>query len=187
MPSKTCTWTSMTPGGTLLPLAETTLRARAAGMFGETSRSLASLTATSSGSCRFCAGSTTVPPLISKSQSGDAFWAGDATARPRLLETSTPDPKMSLENWRRVSISTSWSARRFERDLRFQARLGSELWNRLECACSVPGGRSRICIFATEGSLVTHLRSVEAPLQRLGKDSEIHCVQASSLIRCRAE
>ena len=68
MPSKTWTCTSMIPGLTILPLAETTLRARAARMFGDSSRIVPSFTATSSMACKPCPGSTTVPPLISKSQ-----------------------------------------------------------------------------------------------------------------------
>src|SRR6266853_1287064 len=107
MPSKTCTCESMSPGVTIFALAETTLRARATGITGDSSRILPFFTATSSAVCRFCPGSMTVPPLINKSQSGGALWAGEARgalARPKLPEASRPDPTINLENWRRVSI-----------------------------------------------------------------------------------
>src|SRR6267378_7926754 len=98
----------MSPGVTILLLPEITLRARVAAMSGESSRILPSFTATSSGACRFCPGSMTVPPLISTSQSGvaacSAPWEGEAPAAPKLLEPSRPEPTINLENCRRVSM-----------------------------------------------------------------------------------
>src|SRR5467141_3577287 len=98
----------MSPGVTILLLPEITLRARVAAMSGESSRILPSFTATSSGACRFCPGSMTVPPLISTSQSGvaacSAPWEGEALAASKLPEASRPEPTINLENCRRVSM-----------------------------------------------------------------------------------
>src|SRR5258706_7161395 len=101
----------MKPGVTIRSLAEITFRARSLAIFFETSAILPSLIHTSIAACKFCEGSTTVPPSISKSKVGAVLCCGEDELPPdqipRGARSAAPPATKYFENSRRFSIRTT--------------------------------------------------------------------------------
>src|SRR5262249_10458977 len=94
----------MKPGVTIRFLAGKTCRARFSGMSLDSSTIFPPVTAISIGACNFCPGSTTVPPLISKSNFSAGACGVPADRGFSDESSAAPPARTDLENSRRVII-----------------------------------------------------------------------------------